>query len=132
MTPTPQTPLSLEFTPDDLGELDGQGIVRAEPSVQEDGRIFITVFPQETAYGCHMVPDEVKRLRDHLSTLLLDPSGGDEPPVADKSPQERWEERINAAVDRVKSQKPKRRKGHFRLEFQVGRLLCVIGTKRDE
>lgn len=80
MTPDqPAMPLTLEFTPENLYQDEEtaeilEGIVLVQPSRKEEGRIFVGVNPFGKNVGCHLLPEEARRVRDHLNILLLEPS----------------------------------------------------------
>lgn len=123
----PRTPLTLEFAPEPLeDDNESKPIVVCEPSFQHDGRIFLGVHPFGRRVGNHMLPDDVRRLRDHLSKLLMEPEEED---GID------WQARIRQAAERVAAveKKPKRRWGPaFRLEFRWGQLEGILGRSRRD
>lgn len=136
VTDEPQSPLTMEFTPEPAFENDPSlPIVAIEPSFQKDGRIFVAVHPFGKRVGLHLLPAEVTRIRNHLTKLLMEKPEDEEPPA---TPHPDWQDRIEAAAQRARAaEKPpkKPRKpllGHFRLEWQIGRFVLVIGTSRDE
>lgn len=141
MTPEPRTPLSLEFSPASIeGYEDDQrpGLVVAEPSFEVPGRVFIGANPFGKRMGLHLLPEEVRRLRDHLTKLLMEkPSeapGEPSTPIdqyirRDDAPPVDWQERIIAAARRVRQEKPKW--FLFKVEFQFGDIQGVIGRLRD-
>lgn len=146
----PRTPLTLEFAPEPLdGDEHSVPIAIAEPSFQHSGRIFIGVHPFGKRLGLHLLPADARRLRDHLSKLLLEPEGATglpadyEPPAQltaqsplDDTPTEErstdWQARIAAAAERTIAKKRERKLGHFRFEAQVGRFVIVIGSINDD
>lgn len=161
MTPeTPEhreIPLTLAFKPDD-GKGDDpsyrdagyEGIAIVQPSMEQEGRIFMGVNPFGKPVGVHMLPEDAQRVRDHLSMLLLEP----EPESESDDAPESLQSRIDRAVARTKAQttsspeealqalqdtaatlrrrqeKPKRRlnfpKPQFRFEFKFGRFEALI------
>jgi len=81
-------PLTLEFTPENLYQDEEtaeilEGIVLVQPSRKEEGRIFIGVNPFGKNVGCHLLPEEARRVRDHLNILLLEPDAEDVTEKAD-------------------------------------------------
>lgn len=119
----PRTPLTLEFSPEPLDDDDKTSpIVICEPSFQHDGRIFLGVHPfglRVGRVGLHMLPDDVRALRDHLNVLLM------EPPEDDAID---WSQRIQAAAERVSAPNKKRPKRIiFRMEFSFFGIQGVIG-----
>lgn len=138
----PRTPLTLEFEPDPLeGDELSAPIAVVEPSFQHPGRIFVGVHPYGKRLGLHLLPSDAKKVRDHLSKLLLDPEGetglpADYEPPAAESPSTDWHARIKAAAERAvetKREVQKARKlGHFRFEAKYGRFVIVVGTSNDD
>jgi hypothetical protein len=125
----PRTPLTLEFVPEPIeDDTQSRPIVVAEPSFQHDGRIFLGVHPFGRRVGNHMLPDDVRRLRDHLSKLLMEPV--EEAPAAEGE-QIDWQERIRQAVARQQRPKRRRKRGpFFRVEFEWGGIQGVMGRLR--
>ena len=138
MTEEQRTPLTLEYTPDAPEEERNNGVlpvVVCEPSFRYPGTIFLGVHPFGKRLGCHLLPADAERLRNHLSKLLMDPG----PPIeGDPESQEGidWGERIEqAARTRRPSptvKKKRRKRLQFRLEFALGRVKGVVGTPADE
>jgi hypothetical protein len=101
-----EIPLTLAFKPDD-GKGDDpeyraagyEGIAIVQPSMEEEGRIFMGVNPFGKPVGVHMLPEDAERIRDHLSLLLLDKPDEEESP-------ESLQSRIDRAVERVKASQP--------------------------
>lgn len=140
MTDEPRTPLTLEFQPDNIddgteGMEDFTPIVICEPSFQASGRIFVGVNPVGKRLGVHLLPDDARRVRDHLSKLLMEPT----PEAAPEPGAETPEERIARAFTRHQTRtddppvRRKRRKRapfkrEFRIEFQIGRVQGVLGS----
>jgi hypothetical protein len=126
--PTPQTPLTLEYFPETASEDpdEGQPVIIAEPSFKYDGRVFVGVQPLGRRIGCHLAPADAKKLRDHLSKLLLEPV----PPEAEE-PHPDWQKRIEAAAQRAQKRQIRLRLPvKFRFEFELGSIQGVIGTVR--
>lgn len=140
-------PLTLAFEPDNM---DNPGIpdefkpiVLVQPSMEEAGRIFAGINPFGKAVGVHLLPEEAKRVRDHLSKLLLEP---DEVAAAYKErtldvPEgESMESRMARAIQRarereatpeeklagVTKKKAKKRWFQFKLELKIGRMQGVF------
>lgn len=129
----PRTPLTMEFAPEPLeGDEHSVPIVVMEPSFQHPGRIFVGVHPFGKRLGLHLLPSDAKKVRDHLSKLLLEPEA--ELPAETPAPPSSadWQARIRAAAERAQKAKKKRRLGHFRFEAQIGRLVIVLGTQQDD
>lgn len=147
MTSEPRTPLTLEFQPDNVtGEdtpEDFTPIVVCEPSFSDPGRIYLGVNPVGHRLGVHLLPEEARRIRDHLTKLLMEQPGGAEeddpteglrlvrPDYKPKRP-ESIQSRLERAVDRAKAAKPeakitKGKRFQFRLEFRIGSVQGVIG-----
>jgi hypothetical protein len=124
------TPLTLEFVSEAADPFPGhedtvpEGLVVVEPSLYDEGRIFLSAAPQAFGRkGVHMLPDEARAVRDHLSKLLLEP-------VEEQSPQpapESVQSRIDRAVERLKREQSRRPKLQFRLEFKLGSFEGVLG-----
>ena len=133
MTPQPRTPLSMEFVPEPPEDHDPFGLVVAEPSFEVPGRIFVGSAPVDKRVGLHLIPEDARRLRDHISKLLWEAQEGTETPIDAhldrEAPVERvdWQKRIQAAVSRAR----KRKWFLFKVEFQFGDIQGVIGRLRD-
>jgi hypothetical protein len=158
MTDTPEhreIPLTLAFKPDD-GKGDDpeyraagyEGICIAQPSMEEEGRIFVGVNPYGKPVGVHMLPEDAQRLRDHLSKLLLEPdalpvdegagaTGEEWTPeelLAYRARQEvparaqRPRDRVTGVTHTRKLPRPSLRKllPQFRIEFKLGRFEALI------
>jgi hypothetical protein len=131
-SPEQRTPLTLEFTPDNLDDPTApEGavpIVVCEPSFQAGGRIFLGVNPVGARLGVHMLPAEVAKLRDHLNKLLMEPPG-DAPSPGTGEP---IQSRIDRAVERIKNERAKRPgRFQFRFEFRAGKIQGVVGRFDD-
>lgn len=91
-----EIPLTLAFKPDNLRDddpnYDYEAIALVQPSMEEEGRIFVGINPFGKAVGVHMLPEDARRVRDHLSKLLLEPE-----PEPDA---ESVEDRIKRALER--------------------------------
>jgi hypothetical protein len=121
------TPLTLEFVSEAADPFPGhedtvpEGLVVVEPSLYDEGRIFLSAAPQAFGRkGVHMLPDEARAVRDHLSKLLLEP-------VEQETPTESVQSRIDRAVERLKREQSRRPKLQFRLEFKLGSFEGVLG-----
>ena len=147
MTPTeePRTPLTLEYVPEGLeDDQHSKPVIIIEPSFQHPGRIFVGVHPFGKRLGCHLLPEDAQRIRNHLGKLLME-SGGEELPAS--APD--WAQRIEAAAKRAQAggqrtgrtrlinfvKRPKRPRWKkpllFRLEFRVGNVEGVVGRLSD-
>lgn len=140
-----QMPLTLEFTPDwhTEDEIEGEildGIVLVQPSRGEEGRIFVGVNPFGKRVGCHLLPEEARRVRDHLNVLLLEPDaavtetheeatakieGGAKPAAGAWTPEQllAWKQKRDAAVPvrRLRLPRPQ-----FKIEFKWGSFEALI------
>lgn len=131
----PRTPLTLEFAPERLeGDTQAKPVAVIEPSFQHDGRIFIGIHPFGRRLGLHVLPDDARRIRDHLSKLLLEPTP--EVPAEDRAEAVDWQQRIRDAAERAAASKrpprrPKRKRLQFRLEFSIGSIQGVVGRMGD-
>lgn len=143
-----EMPLTLAFSPEKIGgkpEDDQlQPIVLVQPSAEEEGRIFIGVNPFGKAVGCHVLPEDAARIRDHLAKLLLEPSDApyDEdaplPPEPDEGSfmERRGADIAKAAAATQRFRRPRRlqraREGvrralpQFRLEFKWGSFEALL------
>ena len=133
MAEQPRTPLTLEYEPEGLDDdTDAKPFIVIEPSFQHHGRIFIGIHPMGKRFGCHLLPEDAQRVRDHLSKLLMT-----EPPALPEGEAVDWKQRIEAAAQRAQTTKPKRRrklkrpKLAFRFEFALGRFQGVVGTSNE-
>ena len=145
MTPAPaEIPLTLTFTPEDsiLDETTGEsleGIVIAQPSRKEEGMLYLGVNPFGKTVGCHLLPEEARRLRDHLNILLLEPSDATadldaavaEAKAAQPSESAWTPEQLLAYKQRRETPSrhiklPKIPKPQFRLEFKWGSFEALI------
>jgi hypothetical protein len=132
-------PLTLAFEPENMsGRSEWTPIVIVQPSAEEAGRIFAGINPVGQPIGCHLLPDEARMIRDHLSKLLLEPEEvaeagsaaaamqkAEEPPVD-------WSERVAQAGQRAKAVKPpKSRWFQFKLEFKIGPTQGLIARTDD-
>lgn len=136
---TKHTPLTLEFSPakanflmpDGSEAQTGDGRVVVEPSLEVPGRIFMVVSPGNSRLGLHLLPNDARVIRDHLSKLLIDPETPVEAPVTPAEPEvkESIQSRIDRAVERLKAER-KRPLIQFRLEFRLGSIEGVIGRIR--
>ena len=140
MTEEPRTPLTLEYAPDAPEEEQSQGVlpvIVVEPSFRYPGTIFMGIHPFGKRLGCHLLPADAERVRNHLSKLLMDPGA----PVEAGDPEQQggvdWSKRIEqAAVRQIaakrQAEKPKKRRRRrplqFRLEFSLGKVQGVVGT----
>lgn len=145
MTPdTPEhheMPLTLVFSPEPLADPEDadatETIVIVQPSAREEGRIFLGSNPFGKAVGCHLLPEDALRVRDHLNKLLLEP-GDDAPLPPEGAPgsfmQRRAADIARAAAPAVEGRiiRPKRRKRlklsapQFRLEFKWGAFEALL------
>jgi hypothetical protein len=113
--PHREIPLTLAFKPDDGKSDDSayrqagyEAIAIVQPSMEEEGRIFVGINPVGKNMGVHMLPEDARRVRDHLSKLLLEPEAepdaetalplGGAPPLP-----ESVQERIARAIERAKT-----------------------------
>ncbi len=136
MTPDQQSPLTLEFHPEAIeGDEVSEPIAIIEPSFQHDGRIFVGLHPFGKRVGLHLLPADAERVRNHLSKLLMDR------PEPEELPSEGgidWEARLRESAQRVLVEERKAAKkrepllGHFRLEWQIGRFVFVMGTEQRD
>lgn len=150
-----ELPLTLAFKPDNLKgddpEYDFEAVAIVQPSMEEEGRIFVGVNPFGKAVGVHMLPEEARRVRDHLSKLLLEPEAVEEVARETTETQESVQARIDRAVERAKertgraptltpeqilahkARKPSRRfpRPQFRFEFRWGKLQGIF-ARLDE
>jgi hypothetical protein len=148
-------PLTLAFAPEQIDDEESplSPLVLIQPSMEEEGRIFIGVNPFGKAVGCHVLPDEARRIRDHLSKLLLDsPEDASERVQAAVEAQKAkvWtrdeleayrERRRLAAVEPTPQPSKKRRHGrkikltipglHFRIEFRFGKLQGIVARVHE-
>lgn len=117
-TPERYTPLTLEFAPTLVeGDEVSKPVAVCEPSLEHNGRIFLGVHPLGRRLGLHLLPEEARHIRDHLSKLLLEPEAeAPQPPV-------NWQKRIAEAAERTK----KRKRFQFRIEFSIGSVQGVLG-----
>lgn len=143
MTEEPRTPLTLEYSPEGLeDDPHTHPVIIAEPSFAHSGRIFVGVHPlghvpNVRRAGVHLLPDDARRLMNHLAKLLMEEPSEEGEPLGGGVD---WQKRIEQAAARVREERPpakKRRRRRvrahlrpeFRFEFQVGRYAGVIGTK---
>ena len=125
----PRTPLTLEFVPEPLDDdKESRPIVVAEPSFQHDGRIFLGVHPFGRRVGNHMLPDDVRKLRDHLSKLLMEQP--EDAPAAAEGEHIDWQARIRQAAAEKRPKRRRKRGPFFRVEFEWGGIQGVLGRLR--
>jgi hypothetical protein len=98
-------PLTLAFTPDNIKDDDPEYPYSAtaivQPSMEQEGRIFVGVNPFGKPVGVHMLPEEARKIRDHLSLLLLEPPGETEGSPEEDAAVESVESRIARAKARA-------------------------------
>ena len=123
MTDEPRTPLTLEYVPVVPDEEEAKGVkplIVAEPSFSYPGTIFVGVHPFGKRLGCHLLPGDAERLRNHLSKLLMEEQESPGPidwQTRDEPPQP--------------SKSRRRFPIQFRFEFAFGRFQGVVGTSHD-
>jgi hypothetical protein len=129
-----RTPLTLEYAPDSPEEELEAGlrpVIVIEPSFKYAGMIYIGVHPFGKRLGCHILPADAERVRNHLSKLLMD--ANDAPAEGDPETQRSvdWSQRIEQAAERAVKRPTRRRRKPFlfRFEFALGRVQGVIGTE---
>jgi hypothetical protein len=151
-----EIPLTLAFKPDDGKGDDSdyrqagyEAIAIVQPSMEEEGRIFVGINPFGKPVGVHMLPDEARRVRDHLSKLLLEPEAVEEVARETRETPESLQSRIDRAVERAKAPTPEQTlasaqrapsrprrarvprvtrfpRPQFRVEFKWGRFEAIL------
>ena len=143
-------PLTLHFEPEPINdgrpEMPFKPIVVVQPSRDEEGRIFIGVNPFGKNVGCHLLPDEARRIRDHLNKLLLEDEvdisdavsvaveeGKKTTPETAWTPEQllEWKRKRDQGASKRPRRAPlarfKRPQGpQFRLEFKWGKLEAIV------